>query len=205
MKLWAVFLPEVLTLAIGCPIPLAEVKIRQAAIEFFQRTRSWVEWLDPVTSEEGLIDYDLVIPTESDVARIERSTIDGKPIEIISYLAAPYDWTLQDLDSQGLVSRDLKTFRLGQSVAADLTIQVQVALTPSRTSTGIPDDLYDKYVDDIVHGARYRVLMTPDTPFYRPDLAGVEKALFESAINTNAVDAWRGQTANTPRARVKFC
>lgn len=205
MKLWSAFLPEILTVAIGCPIPLAEAKLRQAAIEFFQRTRAWVEWLDPVTSIEGSIEYDLDLPTGSDVARVEKSTVDGKPIGIASYYDAPYDWTRLDLASQGLVSRDLKTFRLGQAVAAGLTIQVQVALTPSRTSTGIPDDLYDKYVDDIVHGARYRVLMTPDTPFYKPDLAGIEKALFEAAIGANAVDAWRGQTANTPRARVKFC
>jgi hypothetical protein len=204
MKLWSAFLPEILTFAIGCPIPLAEAKLRQAAIEFFQRTRAWVEWLDPVTSVAGSVEYDLDLPTGSDVARVEKSTVDGKPIDIISYRDASYDWTRLDLTSQGIVSRDLKTFRLGQAVAAGLTIQVQVALTPSRTSTGIPDDLYDKYVDDIVHGARYRVLMTPDTTFYKPDLAGIEKALFEAAIGTNAVDAWRGQTANTPRARVKF-
>lgn len=204
MKLWSAFLPDILTFAIGCPQPVAEAKTRQAAIEFFKRTRAWVEWLDPVTSMAGAVEYDLDLPTGSDVVRVEKSTVDGTPIDITSYRDAPYDWTRLDLESQGLVSRDLKTFRLGQAVAADLTIQVQVVLTPSRASIGIPDDLFDRYVDDIVHGARYRVLMTPDTPFYKPELAGTEKSLFDAAIATNSVDAWRGQTANTPRARVKF-
>jgi len=202
---WSGFFPEILTVAIGCPDPLAEAKVRQAAIEFFQRTRSWVEWLEPAVSIEGIAEYDLDLPAQSDVARVERATVDGIPIEITSYRDAPYDWTRLELASQGLISRDLKTFVLGRSVAAGLSIQVQVALTPSRTSTGLPDDLYEKYVDDIVHGARYRVLMTPNTPFFKPEIAGAEKAMFEAAIASNAVDAWRGQTANTPRARVKFC
>lgn len=205
MKLWSEFMPEVLTYAVGCPTPLAEAKLRQAAIEFFARTRAWVEWLDPATSIAGLVEYDFDIPTGSDVARVERATLDGEPIEIVSYRSADHDWSRVDLPNQGLVSRDLTTFRLGTAVVAGLALQVQVTLTPSRTSVGIPDDLYDKYVDDIVHGARYRVLMTPDTPFYKPDLAGIEKSLFDAAVDVNAVAAWRGFTANTPRASVKFC
>lgn len=205
MTPWSTFFPELLTFAPNCPQPVAEAKVRQAAIEFFQRTRVWVEWLDPVLSVEGLTEYDIDIPSGSDVARVERATVDGKPIEILSYRAAPYDWTRLELAGQGLVSRDLNTFVLGNSVAAGLSIQVQVALTPSRSATGIPDDLYAKYVDDIVHGARFRILMVPDTPFYKPDIAKLERSLFEASVASNAVDAWRGQTANTPRARAKFC
>lgn len=203
--LWSSFYPELRTFAGGASEPLLELKTRQAAIEFFQRTRAWVEWLDPVISLDGLVEYDFDIPVGSDVARVERATVDGAPVVIQSYRDAPHDWSRADLVNQGVVSRDLKTFRLGNAVAAGLLIQVQVALTPSRTATGLPDDLFDKYKDDIVHGARSKLLEIPNTTFYQPDVAGREFALFEAAIDGNAVSAWRGLTGNTPRARVKFC
>lgn len=203
--LWSSFFPEIATFAMGCPNPLLEAKLRQAAIEFLERTRAWVEWLDPVTSFDGLVEYDFDIPAGSDVARVERATVDGEPIVIQSYRDAPHDWSRTDLVNQGLVSRDLKTFRLGNAVAAGLVIQVQVALTPSRTATGLPDDLFDKYKDDIVHGALSKLLEVPSTTYYQPDVAGRKFSMFEAAIAANAVDAWRGLTGNTPRARVKLC
>lgn len=203
--LWSAFYPELRTFAGGASEPLLEIKTRQAAIEFFQRTRAWVEWLDPATSVDGVLEYDFDVPIGSDVARVERATVDGTPIEIQSYRDAPHDWSRTDLVDQGLVTRDLKTFRLGNAVAANLVIQVQVALTPSRTATSLPDDLFEKYKDDIVYGALSKLLEIPSTTYYQPDVAGRKFALFESAIASNAVDAWRGMTANTPRARVKFC
>jgi len=203
--LWSAFYPELRIFAGAASEPLLEAKTRQAAIEFFQRTRAWVEWLDPVTSFDGLVEYDFDIPAGSDVARVERATVDGEPIVIQSYRDAPHDWSRTDLASQGLVTRDLKIFRLGNSVAAGLVIQVQVSLTPSRTATGLPDDLFEKYKDDIVHGALSKLLEISSTTYYQPDVAGRKFAQFEAAIASNAVDAWRGMTANTPRARVKFC
>jgi hypothetical protein len=203
--LWSSFFPEVLIYAEGCPQPLLEMKARQTAIEFFQRTRAWVEWLDPVLSFAGAVEYDFDIPAGSDVARIEKATVEGKEIPIISYRDAPHDWTRQDLVVQGVVTRDLKTFTLGNAVPSGQQIQIQVSLTPSRTSTGIPNDLFDKYRDDIVHGICSKVLALPSMSFFKPDVASIEHAFFEAAIASNSVDSWRGMTANTPRSRVKFC
>lgn len=203
--LWSAFYPEVLIAAIGCPNPVLEAKTREAASEFFRRTRAWVEWLDPVIALEGSIEYDFDVPTGAEVARVERATVDGKPIEVVSYRAAPHDWARADLTEQGVVSRDLTTFRLGNAVAAGLPVQVQVTLTPGRASTGLPDDLYDKYRYDIVHGIKAKVLGITGTDFYKPDVAMLESALFETAISGANVQSWRGLTANTPRARVKFC
>lgn len=203
--LWSAFFPELLTFAPGCPDPLAEAKVRQAAIEFFRRTRAWVEWLDPSTSVAGLVEYDFDLPTGADVARVERATLDGNPIVIASFRDASHDASRQELAEQGLLSRDLKTFRLGRSVAAGLSLQVQVALIPSRTATGLPDDLFEKYVDDIVRGARAKILSIPGTDFYNPDMSMLEQSAFGSSIAARSVDAWRGLTKNTPRSRASFC
>jgi len=205
MALWSAFFPDLLPATPGCPDPLLEKETRTAAIEFLRRTRAWVEWLDPATTLDGLVTYDFELPTGADVSRVERATLDGNGIEILSYRDAPHDWTLKELTDQGVITRDRKTFSLGTPVAAGRTIQVQVALIPSRASTGLPDDLFERYSNEIAAGALARLLLTSNTAFYKPDLAAVKKAEFDSAIASFAVDAWRGHAAHTPRARPKFC
>lgn len=204
--LWSDFLPELTTFALGCPIPVAESKARQAAIDFFRRTRAWVEWLAPVTStDDALESYSFVPPTGADVVRIEQATIDNCLIPVASPRDVGQDWGLEAVSDLQLISLDLKTFSLGGTATAGRSIGVQVALAPSRSSTGIPDDLFDKYVDDIAHGARAKILSIPDTPFFNLKIAALEQSAFESAVAAKSVDAWRGLTKTTPRSRVNFC
>ena len=184
---------------------MLEKQTRFAAIEFLRRTRAWVEWLDPVTSIAGLSEYDFDLPADADVARVERATLGGNSVQILSFRDAPHDWTRKDMADQGLVSRDRKTFRLGNAVAAGLLIQVQVALVPSRLASGLPDDLFERYNAEISAGALSRLLVIPGTPFYATDMAMFKKNEFDAAINALAVDAWRGHTGNTPRARLRLC
>lgn len=203
--LWSAFYPDLVPAVPGCPDPMLEKQTRFAAIEFLRRTRAWVEWLDPATSIAGLSEYDFDLPAGADVARVERATLDGIAVQILSFHDAPHDWTRKDMADQGLVSRDRKTFRLGNAVAASLLIQVQAALVPSRLAPGLPDDLFERYNTEISAGALSKLLAIPGTPFYAPDLALFKKSEFNAAIDTIAVDAWRGHTANTPRSRVSFC
>lgn len=204
--LWSAFMPELMTYAVGCPYPLAESCARLAAIEFFRRTRAWVEWLEPVTTAASdAAEYDMEPPIGADVLRLEQALIDTSPLLITSPRMVALDWERQALSALQLVSRDLNTFRLGGTASAGRLVRVQAALMPSRLSTGIPDELYEKYADDIVHGARARILVIPGTAFYNPDLGMLERAAFESAMDSRAVDSWRGLTQSTPRARVNFC
>lgn len=204
--LWSDFLPELLTMATDCPIPVAESKTRQAAIAFFRRTRAWVEWLEPViTIDAALAEYDLEAPHDADVVRIEQASMDGHRLAVASTRDLAQDWERQAMTDLQLISRDLKTFRLGGLPNAGRVIRVQASLIPSRASKGMPNDLFDKYVDDIAHGARAKILSIPGTTFYNPDIAMLEQFAFESSIAAKAVDAWRGLTKHTPRSRVNFC
>ena len=203
--LWSAFVPYMAPYAPSCPNPLLEAEARRAAIRFFRRTRAWVEWLDPVLSKDGAVEYDLDVPTGADVVRVERATLGGNLISILSFRDAPKDWTRADLADQGLVSSaNRKTFVLGNSVAAGQTLQVQVALAPSLSATSLPDDLFELHGLDIANGALSAILAVPGAEFYQPDLAMRKGALFEGAINVVSVDAWRGFTASTPRVKTKF-
>jgi hypothetical protein len=203
--LWSTFVPYLAPYAAACPNPLLEAEARRAAIRFFRRTRAWVEWLDPVLSLAGKAEYDMDVPTGADVVRVERATLGDKPLPVLSFRDAPRDFASADLANQGLLSANRKTFVLGNAVAAGLTLQVQVALAPGLTSTGLPDDLFELHGLDIANGALAVILAVPGVEFYQPDLAMRKGAHFEAAINTVSVDAWRGFTASTPRVKAKFC
>jgi hypothetical protein len=56
-----------------------------------------------------------------------------------------------------------------------------------------------------VHGALSKLLALPSLESYNPEMARLEFSLFETAIAANAVDSWRGMTANTPRRRLNIC
>ena len=202
--LWSAFVPYLAPYAASCPNPLVEAEARRAAIRFFRRTRAWVEWLDPVLSKDGAVEYDLDVPNGADVVRVERATLDGKPLPVLSFRDAPKDFARSDLTSQGLVSANRKTFVLGNAVAAGLTLQVQVALAPSLSATSLPDDLFELHGLDIANGALSAILAVPGAAFFQPDLAMLKGAHFEGAINAVSVDAWRGFTASTPRVKAKF-
>ncbi len=204
MANWSAFFPDLLPHVIGCTDPLAAQEVRRAATEFFRRTRAWVEWLDPVTTANGVREYDLDLPNQSDVVRVERATLDGQPFTVGSFRESESNTARLPQTGNGLTSLDRKTFILDREPAAGRLVEIRVSLMPSKNATGIADRLYDQYADDILFGAKHRLMTLATTPFFNPQLAAQAKAAFDAAIATRNVDAWRGHTGNTPRARPKW-
>jgi hypothetical protein len=205
MKLWSAWYPDILLHVPGCANPSIDRELRRAAIEFFRRTRVWSSWLEAVTAFGGSIEYDIDIPIGSDVVRVEKATVDGQPFPVLSFRAADRDWTRHALPENGVLSLDRMTFRLGGALLADQVIQIQVTLAPSQTSVGIEDEFFNQHMDDICKGAKAGIMMIPGFPFSNPNAAMLYRSEFNQAIDSKTVDAWRGHTGTTPRARVKWC
>lgn len=205
MSNWSFWFQEVLPHAPGAPDPMVEHAVGRAAREFFRRTRAWMEWLDPLTSDEATAqEQDFELPTRTEVVRIERATRNGSWLEVRSYREHDADWTRYGAAAE-LVSRDLRVLTLTGSWASGDQVQVQVSLMPATDATGIPDDLARRYLEAIAEGAKARLLLTASTPFYDRAEGRAAAARFEQAIGAHAVDAWRGHTNNTPRATVRWC
>jgi hypothetical protein len=204
MAVWSDFHPHALVFVPGCPDPLLEQELRGAAIEFFRRTRAWRQWLDEITTTAGVRQYPIVLPSGSEIVRIEQATADDRPIEVQIHHAQRADPAAVQSSDYALASDDRRTLTILRDVAAGTRLRLQAALMPSLTAAGIPDDLFAQHVDAIVAGARYRLKRMPGP---LADGAGAKVALgeFESAIATGALDAWRGDTNNVPRARPKWC
>ncbi len=205
MALWRELHPEVLPYVPGCPDPMLDQEIRSAAIEFFRRTRVWGEWLDPVYAASSLREYDLEVPTGSEVVRIEQATRNGALLEIEGFRSVPTDPAQRAVDGPlSITTSDRVTVWLSQGVATGDRVQMRVSLMPSRTSTGIADTLFGQYRDAMADGARHRLLRVPG-PLHKPREAEEARLLFEAAIARTSADGWRGHTLVTPRAQPKWC
>lgn len=205
MAVWADFYPQLMPSVRGCPNPTANLALCEAAREFFRRTRLWREWLDPVTVQDGQREYDLDMPSGSVVVRVEACTSNGRPMDVLSANELESDFTAHDQSGAGIVSKDRVTFHLTRLVPTGSVLQARVSLMPSKAASGIPNDLYEQHCEDIVAGAKHRLMLLPNTDFNNPSLAGFEGDKFQSAIASKAVTAWRGATGNTPRSRVRWC
>lgn len=202
MSAWADFYPDLIPHVMGCPYPTADVALRAAAREYLQRTRLWREWLPPVTVRPGVREYDLDLPMDSMVVRIERSTVNGHPLPVLSHNAQDSDYSREPQPDLGMVSRDRATFTLTQALPAGTRLAAEVSLMPSTKARGIPNDLFFQHYEDILHGAKHRLMLMSNTSFFNADLAMVSKAAFESAIGCKTVTAWKGATGTTPRPRI---
>jgi hypothetical protein len=206
MSTWDVFFPDVMVHAIGAPDPLVRRALCRSAREFFGRTRAWRAWLSPITTAAGTGQgYDFVLPTESAIVRLERATLDGRPLDISNYTQEESDWTQFPEGEQSVVTRDLLTFNLRGSFGAGQKVQVNVSLTPTQLATGVPDHLANRYMEALADGAVAILLLTPDTDYFKPDLAAVAREKFKSAISSTALDMFHGNTNTVPRARPKWC
>lgn len=204
MATWSDLIPDVLPYVPGCPDPMLEQEIRSAAIEFFQRTRAWIVWLDPLQAQPDEREYQLALPEHAEVVRIERATKDGQPLAVSGYRTLPADPSRHDDTTAGLTSADRIAVWLPQPLATGVALQVQVSLMPTRSAPGVADALFSKHRAAIAEGAKYR-LMTVPGPLNQPKAAEDARQLFERAVASSSVDAWRGHTNTTPRATPKWC
>jgi hypothetical protein len=80
------------------------------------------------------------------------------------------------------------------------TINVRVAVKPSRTSTTVDDVLLENWVDAVVDGALMRLYSMPER-FGNGKLAQFHGARFQQAINKAHIESTVGRTRSDLRIR----
>lgn len=206
MAKWSAFYPHVLVHVPGAPDLTIDQALRTAARDFLRRTRAWVVWLDPVvTATRPGAEYDFELPAEAELYAVERATQGGRPYPVQSFRQRESDPAIYgDAQGPGLVSHDRRTFVLTGGMPAAERVQVQVMLIPSASASGLPDELAYRHMEAIAEGAKARLMLTPNASFYNPDLAAVSQQRFEQLANHEWTQAYRGHTAEVPRARPKW-
>ena len=197
---WLDFSPYVLPYVIGCPDPTLEMHARLAAIEFFRRTLSWREVLDPIPAEGSEL-VELEAPMQTQIIKVKSVCVDGRDFQLVE---ATHGSELSRTGRELAFTRDNRTLVIYPIQAIGAPVVVEAALAPSITASTMPDALAHHHMQDIAHGAIASLKRIPGQVFTDPAGAQEQQALFERRITTIAAKYSRGLMAAKMRSRATF-
>lgn len=175
MKPLSAFYPRILPYLPGCPEPLVDQVLVNAAIEFAEASLTLRQNLDSFRTVVGKVEYDLDPPTKNhDINRVMGVTLDGKELRPGMFEAIRNDLPTAVAIPRGFYTdRTDNTFTLRLSPPPDKVypVTVSVTLRPARNAVLLDDDLYNIWIDPIVSGAIARAMQIPDQPFTNPGRA----------------------------------
>jgi hypothetical protein len=204
MKAWSAFLPDVLVHVPGCPDPVAEHAVLRAAQEFFETTRVWKQWLPDITTATETTEYVIFLEPKSELVRLERATLSGRPIRVRTEDQLPDDWqTYTSGIEDGVHTSDRRNLVLLPAQSEDLVLKVEASMRPSNTATGIEDCLFDLYVQQIAAGAVAALKEQSEKPYSDLAGAGAWRSRFETHMGVTDFQRSRGYSSARPRRPIK--
>lgn len=201
------FFPEVLPYVHDVPEFVALNAIRNACIEFCEKSDYLVTTLDPIPLIANISTYDLDLPTGTQLARIISAWVGNLPITFKSaedlQRIYPLDWRQMGGRPQYLTQENPNEIIVVPFCDYSLPdgIKMIVAVKPTRSSTTIDSLVYERWAEHIGFGARARLYDTPNQPYHDPQQAMKFRTWFESAIGEAKMERNRGLTRNTTRVR----
>lgn len=210
MRSFADFLPFVLPYAPSCPEPLAIQYVRQAAIDFCQRTRFW-RYVDEF-SVAGDTSEIIVTPGQSSLFEIERAWFQPTgesrwvPLKKTPYAEidqALLDETANSYTVPNIISQiDYNTVTLVPRATG--TLRISMFLSPSYEANGCPENLYSNYASTVADGALSEILLIPEQPYTNPNLAALKAGVFNAECDRNFALNVRGQQRAPARTKSSF-
>lgn len=195
---------EVLIDAPGVPQNVALHVIRNAAIEFCERSMCWVADADPIASVANQAAYQFEPENGAEVAGIVQAFYSGAKIAPMtanqldsecsqpgSTFVAGVPWNEQSgVPKYYLVERpDEFILAPYPSEAIANAIKMKLALKPSRASSGMEKWVFDKHYETLAHGAKYKLFAMQKKPWSSADLASHHKREFDSGITAASAHA----------------
>jgi len=197
------FLNDVMPDVSGCTVDIAKHAIRNACIEFCEKSLILQRDHDPVTVVAGIVDYDFDPPANNLVTRIMRAWYKANELTAVApdsirssevYNRLFSGANVVRTDPTSILQKDERTFSLygipKDTVANGLTMRV--ALKPTRAATTVEDVLLEDYAEIIAAGAKARLMMSPNKPYTNPQLAVGHMELFRQGTNVARQRAYRG-------------
>ena len=202
MIVWEQFFPDLLPYVPGCAEPAAEHALRRSAQRFFSRTRVWTLWLDALSCNAGVIEYDLNLESKSELVRLERATLAGRDIAVVAPEALPANW--QDFPSQCgacIHSSNRQSVIVLPPPGEGALLNIEASLKPANTAVGVEQRFFDSYAEVIAKGARAYLMRQPGMPYSNPAEAQLLEQEFGDAMATIAMQRNRGFSSYRPRQR----
>jgi hypothetical protein len=208
MSLLDAFLPRLMPQVMGCSEPLAVQALLDSAIEFCEETNIVQVVTDPSPMAEGVSQYDIDLPSQTEVARVlkvwsgarvltqiepvtaENLLLYNSPVgAAVAVLGAPLSAVVEE-------SGTVTVYPTPDSVtAANEMLSFRVAVKPTRSATSVPDELYKSWAEAVVSGALFRLASMNGQTFSSDKVAKAGFERYRYFVNRAHIEANRGRLA----------
>jgi len=164
----------------GCPFPVIEKFVRDAAIEVCEKTLVWKYEQPSIRLTPGIHDYPYEPPTQAEVHAYIWVTINDDPITplTIEQLYSIYPaWPNSDPEALAK-PQHISHLNPDNFVVAplpdddeDYDVNMLVALKPLRTATGMDQTVLDEIENAVMDGALAALYRLPEKPWTDKSLA----------------------------------
>lgn len=200
------FLPSIRPYAPGVSDLIAYFGIRQAAIEFCERTKSWrFEDEFDVSSDECEA---LMSPPGSVIHLIEGVWFEGNKLEPVTpeHLDNVCPGWRAGADVSGVPQYVTQTAQNTITLVPRTAGRVKLSLflKPSDDAEDLPSFLAAQHRMTIAHGALAHILLIPNQSFTNAELAGAFGQSFQGKLDGKALLGSVGQQRARPRVKAQF-
>lgn len=194
------FLPEVLPFLHGCSDLVATHAIKNAVIEFCEKTDWWIFEMDPIYSMVNVQDYDLDdLPDHTSIVRLIEGGYGGRHMDALTLdqLRARYGVTWRSL-APGQpayctqVTQDQISLVPAPGVGSTAQFTAFISLRPTRDSISCDSSIYERWAEVVGSGALSRLYSTAGQPFSNPAAAAVKRGQFNVGCNEAKRERMRG-------------
>jgi len=200
-------LPNIRLYAPGVADPTAYFAIRQAAIEFCERSRTWRfddEFNVSVSDSEALY-----APAKSVIHDIEGVWFDGT--KLIPKTPVQLD-TLVPTWRSGADKAETKPKYVTQTSPNTIVlapfqpgkVKLSLFLKPAQDADELPDFLADQHRETIAWGALGRILLIPNQSFTNPEMGSVFGQMFQQKLDGKSTIGSTGQQRAPVRTKASF-
>jgi hypothetical protein len=184
------FLVEVMPYVRDVPEVVAVQAIRNACIKFCEETMYLQVNLDPMPLLAKVSEYDLE-PDDGSYRVINiveawngDQFLIPKSIEEITRIYRVTNWQTLEGNPYYYFRPKETVVRLVPTPEATVAnnLRIRAAIAPTRDSTSIESEIYERFLEDIAFGARARLYDTPNQPYYDAKAAQLYLTRFNDSM-----------------------
>lgn len=184
------FLNEVLPFVPNVPEFIAVNAVRNAAIEFCNKTRYVQVDADPLTCVANVPNYQVDTPADTAFLDVLQCWYNNvllipKSVDELSSIYRSLDWRTLSGNPAYITRVIQPEIVLVPMPVLTLpnALTLRIALSPTRDSTTIWDRVWEHYAETVGKGARARLLMTPGQPYSNPQMGMALKTEFNREMS----------------------
>lgn len=172
----------------GCPLPTIDKALIRVAIDFCTRSKIWSEIDASLSTEAGVSNYALDIPSGARAVIIEAVSVGTSNLEMTSELQLfsklPGWQSMTGAPKYAFMSKaDDELVLAPTPIGAGDQIVMKVAYAPTFSATSLPDVLARRHLDGIAAGAKGLLQAMPNQPWSNPASATFNQSVFASALS----------------------